>query len=208
MIYTDKLNLLEAWDDAHDFQWNHVNTDTDTEVNFVYNIRQLSMTISFQGSGSFMDWWQNFRTGKEPYKEMKEKFKVHRGFIKKYHSVRDKVHEKAEKALKDGYSIKIRGFSQGAALSVLAHEDIFFNYGVEADTIVFGCPRVFTTENSKVLEDRLKKILIVTSTRDLVTKVPFSWLGFRHYGEIKEFKGMYAFFRIVSNHFSYPKLVK
>jgi len=197
-------DLKLAWDDSVHCDWNYENKETDTEISFIEKDKKLF--ISFQGSGSFLDWLQNFMFSKIPYKEMKETFFIHRGFIKKYKSVRTDVLARVEEATLKGMTIEIRGFSQGAALATVAHEDIGFHFS-EPNTIVFGCPRVFGCWNRKFLETKFKKLISVSNSRDAVTGVPFVILGFKHYGSKIKKKAKYFFLSFKKNHLSYGELV-
>ena len=194
------MDLKLAWDEAVNCNWNYVNKKTDTEISFTE--KNGTMYVSFQGSRSFLDWLQNFMFGKIAYKNMKKKFFVHRGFMRKYQSVRDVVLNKC----KDAKKIEIRGFSQGAALATLAHEDILYHF-FEPNTIIFGSPRVFGWWNKKVLDERLKNVVNIRNTRDFVTMAPFVIMGFRRYGKSIIKKGKYFFLRFKKNHMSYGELV-
>ena len=194
------MDLKLAWNEAVNCEWNYKNVDTDTEISFTE--KDGTLYISFQGSRSFLDWLQNFMFGKTAYNEMEKKFFVHRGFIKKYKSVRKVVLDRA----KDAKKVELRGFSQGAALATLAHEDISFHF-LEPNTVVFGSPRVFSFWNKKILEKKFKKLINVRNTRDLVTAVPFVIMGFRRYGQPIIKKGKYFILRFMKNHKSYGELV-
>ena len=199
------MDLKLAWKEAVGCDWNYENKKTDTEISFTEKDGKLY--ISFQGSESKLDWIQNFMFGKVPYSNMKKKFFIHMGFIKKYKSVREDVLNRVREARARGIKkIEIRGFSQGAALATIAHEDILYHFN-EPNTIIFGSPRVFGWWNKKLLNELLSGVTNVRNTRDLVTKIPPVLFGFKRYGKPEVKKGIYNIFKIVKNHLSYRELL-
>lgn len=156
-----------------------------TRLDAQYRIERTedSIIITFQGSTSPLDWKHNFSFWKKPYNRMSTLFFVHAGFLKMYKSVRPYIAEAVKNAFEEDKLIKIRGYSQGAALALLAHEDVFFNYNVHPDTVVFGCPRVFSIFGSKELKFSLGKVVRVENGNDIFTKIPV-WF-YRHYGTVR-----------------------
>ena len=56
-----------------------VNKKTNTEYRLDIDYENKTVIVSFQGSGSKIDWRQNFTFYKKPYKHMKHLFFVHAG---------------------------------------------------------------------------------------------------------------------------------
>ena len=143
------------------------------------------MYLNFQGSSTFKDptgklaedWKQNFDFLKTPYKEMPKRFRVHRGFLGKWKSVRDEV----VRVVNEGKfeRIVITGFSQGAALATLCHEELVFR-GFDPVTWAFGSPRVFSWS---VPKDRFKNLIRITYGGDMIPGLPFWIFGYRHVGK-------------------------
>ncbi len=160
-------------------------TEPKTDTQYVVEVIGNTLTIKFQGSVSTLDWIYNFIFIPffliKPYHHMPKLYFVHRGFLEKYKAVRLEI----QKAILDNMDKKIiiLGYSQGAALAILAHEDIVFTFGVQPETTVFGCPRVFSLFGYRMLSDRLRGITRVENSNDIVTRVPFTWMGYRHYGK-------------------------
>ncbi len=175
------MDFVKAFSETVDVIWTHKNKDTSTEYNIYEDDKVLR--ISFRGSTSDMDWKQNFMIWKKPYKHMKKLFFVHAGFLKKYKSVRDDIMPRIVDARYAGKHIEIRGYSQGAALAILCHEDVLFFCQYLAQTSVFGCPRVFSIFNGKVLTSRMFNVVRYQNGNDAVTKIPFLWMLYRHYGK-------------------------
>lgn len=170
------MNLKQYWQEAVKGPWI---TEKSTDTQYKIEEDQDSIIISFQGSVSKKDWLQNFMFWKRPYKEMTKTFFVHAGFLKKYKAVHDVI---IHRVLSTNKKVKIRGYSQGAALALLCHEDMYFWTTEQPDTIVFGCPRVFSIFGWKTLKKRLSNVKRIENSNDAVTKIPFGWMLYKHYG--------------------------
>ena len=160
---------------------------TDTQYKVVED--KTSITISFQGSVSRLDWVSNFNCLLKPYKSMSNLFFVHAGFIKKYKSIRKVVRTKALKAKSQNKQFFLTGYSQGAIIAMVAHEDIRSQLGLAVRTIVFGCPRGFSRYGQKILKLRFENVTRVENGNDAVTKIPFRWLLYKHYGKVVHIGG-------------------
>ena len=152
-----------------------VNKDTDTE--WGYKVEDNTLYLSFQGSTSKEDWKQNFNFLKVPYKNMPKKFRVHKGFLIKWKSIEQDVLKLVTKNIT---KVIIAGFSQGGAVSLLAHESIFFHFERLQNNIftyAFGTPRVFSWN---VPKERFKNVTYIQYGGDIVTGVPFTLMGYKH----------------------------
>jgi len=176
------MNLIELFNRAVTGPW-QTETSTDTQYKIIED--DECITVSFQGSISKLDWFQNFSVWKKPYKHMKKLFFVHAGFLKKYKSVRPEVMDRIIGARLEGKEVQIRGYSQGAGIALLCHEDVWYECQYLAETKVFGCPRVFSIFNGKELQKRFLNAVRYQNGNDAVTKIPFLWMLFKHYGESK-----------------------
>ena len=127
--------------------------------------------LYFQCSRGASDWRANFDFPVVPYRDMKDKFRVHRGFLAKWKSVRDVIRPLPFHT--------IVGFSHGAALAALAHEDRLFHLGVECTTTLFGCPR-FLWMPSGVAQFAFVGVRRVSVRGDIVTHLPPAFTGYRH----------------------------
>lgn len=153
---------------------NYKNSKTDTEY-FFRKVGKIGY-LSFQGSTSKLDWKQNFDFLQVPYKRMPKKFRVHRGLLKKYKSVRDDIF----KLIEGIESLKVSGFSQGGALATLLHEDVAFNKPeILLKTVVFSTPRVFSWFTPK---DRFTNLVRVEIGFDIIPGLPFFIFGYKHVG--------------------------
>ena len=162
MLDTYNKTVAKPWiDGVKDTQYRIEETDS-------------SITVTFQGSHSKLDWWQNFMFSKKLYRG--SFIFCHRGFGIKWKAVQNEIMSHID----GSKSIHIRGFSQGSALGELMHEDVSYRYGIQSDTILFGKPRVFVIHRK--LKSRLSGITRVENGNDIVTKLPFFWLLYKHYG--------------------------
>ena len=142
------------------------------------------ITVKFQWTVSKLDWLQNFSFWKKPYKQMPKLFFVHAGFLKKYKAVRKVIMDRIVNSQVQSKKITILGYSQGAALGLLLHEDVMFRLGEikpDVKTYLFGCPRVFDLFSN--ISERFEGVTRIVNGDDIVTHVPFVWMMYRHYGK-------------------------
>ena len=127
-------------------------------------------TLYFQCSRDIKDWMYNLAITVSAYKQGERLFLMHMGFKMLWHDVRDEI---AKLSFKN-----IRGYSQGAVMACMAHEDRLLHHGFICDTTVFGCPK-FLFMPSEDLKDMFIGVLRIENEDDLVTKVPpfYSHIG-------------------------------
>lgn len=131
------------------------------------------MWLFFQCTSSKGDWFFNFLFFKTLYRDMKIPMYVHTGFALLWHSVRDEIMDKLAKEATSGAShLSIVGYSQGAALATLCHEDVGFQLpGLTCVTIGFGTPRVIWMP-SKEIKRRFAGYTRANCRGDIVSMVP------------------------------------
>lgn len=176
--------------------------DKDTDVQCFLIIKNYVLTIVFRGSDSEKDWKANFKYWKTtiPYGNKNSNIRVHSGFISTYKSknVRKKIHKYVTEDVK---KIVLTGHSYGAALAILCGVDLQYNFPQkDFEVVVFGCPRVGNRAFKKSYDLRIFKTLRIENPGDIVTKVPFSFLGYRHVGIKLKLKRTKKFFGIFNNH--------
>lgn len=155
------------------------------------------MVITFRGSDSFKDWIVDAKFWKStvPYGNYSSKIRVHSGFISAYKSgnVRGIIHKEVKKALPK--KIILTGHSYGAALAVLCAADLEYNFPKnDYEVVVFGCPRVGNRYFQKSYNLRVFKTLRVEHIGDIVPRVPFACMGYRHVGSKLSVGGGPSFF--------------
>jgi len=168
----------------------------ETDVQFFFLDLPREYVFVFPGTDprSAKDWTTNFMFAKRviPYGNQNSKIRVHRGFLRGYKSVRKKVHGCVRNYVTENKPIVVVGHSQGGAFSFLGAVDIQWNMREgdlqerrrEVYAITFGAPRVGNKafRNSYVV--RVKRTWRYAGAFDVVTRVPFAWLGFRHVGQL------------------------
>lgn len=165
-----------------------------------YKIERINGTayLFFQPTSSKKDWLDNFTFWIKPYKDMPLKWYAHKGFIGKYKSARDAIIEQ----IHYDNTIVIVGYSQGAALGLLAYEDIAFTYPYKTVTAkLFACPRVVSWFSDKRIQDRFYGVTIYNHKRDIVGHVPPIALGYTHVGNVN----LIGKCGLISHLFHYPE---
>lgn len=170
----------------------------DTEYKFVHDSNGVYLV--FPPTGTLNDWKQNFDFLQVPYKYMPVSWKAHRGFLGKYKTVREDI---LTYIMRNSIvDLTIVGFSQGASLATLAHEDISYNVPLMiVHSYVFGSPRVVSWNAPK---DRWNNLYRITNGSDIVTGVPLVIMGFKHVG-VEEKIGNKGLLPSVSDHATYAK---
>jgi len=143
-----------------------------------------TLRITFRGTDTPTEWFSNFRFSKKtiPYNNEKSKIRVHTGFLNSYKTpnVRDKI---LAAITGDIHHVKISGHSRGAALAVLCAVDIQYKFpDRDIEAVLFGCPRVGNSAFVRSFNRRVNKTLRIENANDIVTKVPFVLMGYRHVG--------------------------
>lgn len=158
--------------------------DPKTDVQCYLRKRDGCLNITFRGSNSGQDWKTNFTFCKKviPYGNTASKIRVHTGFLEAYKSpaVRNVIHRTMSC---DVHQVKISGHSQGAALAVLCAVDLEYNYpDRDYEVVLFGAPRVGNRAFQKSYDKRVFKTLRIENGNDIVTKIPFAFMGYHHVG--------------------------
>jgi predicted lipase len=153
-----------------------VGKETDTQWDWERKGDKLILRV--EETKSKKDWFFNFWFLKKPYKDMDHPYRVHIGFLLKWKNIQEDV---MKLITPDVNQVEVYGFSQGAAIATLIHEDIWYNFPRLREnglnSWVFGCPRVVSWNAPTI---RWKTLTRVSNSNDMVTKVPFFWMGFKH----------------------------
>lgn len=164
-------------------------THTAESGDYTLCINGDALYLLFQHSDGKEDWKNNFDFPAKPYRDMKPKWYCHRGFLRVWKAIRDELEPKVADALKNSpqiVKIVCVGYSHGAALAVLATEDMAFLYGdrYRVSGYGFGAPRVLWGAVPKEVKKRLECFTTVRCVPDLVTHVPPVLFGFRNAGRL------------------------
>ena len=142
------------------------------------------LRITFRGTDTAAEWRSNFTFWRKsiPYGNFESKIKVHTGFLNSYKTagVRDKI---LASITAGTHYIKISGHSRGAALAVLCAVDLQYGFpALDIEAVLFGCPRVGNKAFARSYDRRVGKTVRVENGNDIVTKIPFALMGYRHVG--------------------------
>ncbi len=145
--------------------------------------------LLFEWSDGREDWKNNFDFPAVPYKDMRPKWRCHRGFLRVWKAMQDEAVKAVEAALAahhEIWKIVCVGYSHGAALAVLATEDMEFRFGnrYKVSGCGFGAPRVIWGCIPGEVKYRLRHFVTVRNSPDIVTHVPPMWLGYRNAGKL------------------------
>lgn len=161
-----------------------------------------TLYLFFEKSNGKEDWKNNFDFPAKPYREMKDLWFVHRGFLKVFKTIEPYI--EAEVNDPTVKHIVIGGYSHGAALALLCHEYCVFHRPDIAKEIYgagFGCPRVVWGKLNKRLKARFAQFVVIRNCRDLITHLPPWLFGFRHVGKMYKI-GCHERYGIIKSHYA------
>ena len=157
--------------------------DRETDVQCYLRKRDDCLFITFRGSNSGKDWKTNltFRRKSIPYGNTASKIRVHSGFLEAYkYAARGVINSNITD---DVHQVKICGHSQGAALAILCAVDLEYNFpDRDYEVMLFGSPRVGNRAFRDSYNKRVFETMRVENGNDIVTKIPWVCMGYRHVG--------------------------
>lgn len=154
-------------------------------ASYWYSKNRKTLTIYFEWSNGKTDWINNFDFPATPYRDMKDKWYAHRGFLKVWKVIEPHL----ESAIKDPEikTINIAGYSHGAAIALLCHEYCKYNRpDCKVTGTGFGSPRVIWGFLRPSVKRRFEDFTVVRNKNDIVTHVPPAIFGYRHPNGILE----------------------
>lgn len=157
----------------------------ENDGSYMLERKDNKLTIYFEGSNGHVDWKNNFDFPAKPYRDMKNMWFCHRGFLKVWKSIEAHICEDImDLSIEE---IEIVGYSHGGAIAQLCYEYVKFNRpDVKASGYGFGAPRVFWGFARKAVRERFKGFVVVRNGKDIVTHVPPVLFGFRHICDVKK----------------------
>lgn len=142
-----------------------------------------TLYILFEWSNGKTDWKNNFDFPAKPYRDMQNKWYVHRGFLRVWKVIEPHLQEQ----INDASIVRFvcGGYSHGAPLALLCHEYIKYNRpDAYAEGYGYGSPRAVWGFVRKAVKKRFEGYTVIRNCRDVVTYVPPAWLGYRHVGKM------------------------
>lgn len=142
-----------------------------------------TLYILFEWSNGKTDWLNNFDFPAKPYRDMKNKWFVHRGFLKVWKAIEPHLYKAITDFTVD--EIITAGYSHGAAIALLCHEYCKFSrLDIPVKGYGIGCPRVVWGFLREAVKKRFEGFVVIRNGCDLVTHVPPLVFGYRHVGEM------------------------
>lgn len=139
------------------------------------------LEIYFEWSNGKTDWMNNFDFPAKPYRDMKDSWYCHRGFLKVWKSIEPYVEEYIFDLSIN--KVEIVGYSHGGAIAQLCYEYVRFHRpDIDVRGWGFGAPRVVWGRVGSIVRKRFEGFVTVINAKDIVTKLPPKWLGYRHIG--------------------------
>lgn len=141
--------------------------------------------LFFQASDGEEDWKNNLRFPARAFRwRGRVEWYAHRGFLEVWRAVRPYLlRELRDPSVEELWTV---GYSHGAALALLCHEEIYrmrpemrarmCGYG-------FGCPRVLWGDPSTEVRARWERFVLARIPEDLVTHLPPAAMGYCDVGE-------------------------
>ena len=183
---TEYAELIRDMDDSY-YADRHSVSDTITNENafcFYDDIDSSTCRITFRGSDDGEDWASNFDMSEELFMN----FKFHGGFVDEFNkllAVEEGGVNKFEEFLTrcGGKKLQLVGHSLGGAIADVASMWISANYpSIDYEIFTAGQPRPLLSDSISSLSSTQlsKKKYRVAADGDLVTGVPYPWMGFSH----------------------------
>ena len=158
--------------------------DGPTGVQCVLRRWGTRLSVVFRGSDALIDWAHNLRFCKKviPYGNTASPIRVHGGFLDAYKAPQIRLAIRRA-VTADIRQVDLTGHSYGAALALLCAVDLQYHFPTLDYTVaLFGCPRVGNRAFRASYDRRVFKTVRVEYGNDIVTRLPFAWMGFRHVG--------------------------
>lgn len=148
-----------------------------------------TLYLLFQWSHSHMDWVSNFDFPARAYKNGDDKWRVHRGFLRVWKAMRDDIERAVIDTLNEHAEISeivCVGYSHGAAVALLATEDMQYLFGDKytVNGYGFGCPRCVWGKLPEGVYARVMRFKAISHKQDIVSHLPPRVFGFRHLNKL------------------------
>ena len=156
----------------------------DTDAQFCITKEKDRLFIAFRGTDSTTDLVTDLHFWKQaaPDGNPDARIKVHRGFLNVFYTPCVQMRIRSF-VTPDIHKVYTTGHSYGAALAALCALDLQFAFPtLYIQAALFGCPRVGNKAFAEAYNQRVPNTLRVENGNDLVTKIPFALMGYRHVG--------------------------
>lgn len=169
------IALLKMFNDCIKAKYKH----TENDGSYCVKRSGDNLILLFEKSNGKNDWKNNFDFPAKPYRDMKNLWFCHRGFLKVWKSIEPHISSYImDESVK---KIEIVGYSHGGAIAQLCYEYVKFNRpDVDVIGVGFGSPRVLWGFARKAVKERFKGFYVIRNGKDIVTHLPPSLFGFHH----------------------------
>jgi len=175
--------LKELFRNTISGSWKTLGIDTQYRI----EEEEKEVYLFFQQTSSTQDWKDNFMC--LPYKNQEIRWFAHQGFTRVWKSIRDTLVPLVLKK-SENKKLIIAGFSHGAAIATLAHEDFRYN-GKNPQTYTFGGPRVLWLPDYSI-KLRFENLTRIVAIGDIVSMLPPWIMGYGHVGKCSKI-GLFGF---------------
>ena len=142
---------------------------------FIIVHKNNSLNICFRGTKNMNDIYLNFNIIQKSF--IKKEIKVHRGFLNKYLSIRDKVINKTNEIISNNNieDIYISGHSSGGAIANIASLDLYYLYpNIRINTITFGAPKMANKAFVEEYNNKINNSIRIVNKYDIFQYLPLS----------------------------------
>ena len=158
-------------------------THTDCDASYAFKVEDHTLHIFFEWSNGKTDWKNNFDFPAKPYRDMKDKWYCHRGFLRVWKAI--EPHLAAAIMDPNIGTIIIAGYSHGGAIAQLCHEYCRFHRpDCDVQGFGFAAPRVLWGHMSDRVNYRFLGFVTIRNKGDIVTHLPPAFFGFQHGGAV------------------------
>jgi hypothetical protein len=159
------MSILSKFRECNRGGWTTAGKDVQFKV--------VDLCLYFQCTNGKSDWRHNFMAAEDVYKNSDVEMVGHKGFGELWDSVRHEIEQLD--------FVEIFGYSEGADLAILAHENFFHRFGYEPRTNVVAPSPMFKNP-SPVLRSRFTNLTCYHNANDIVYQAA-KILGYKHVGE-------------------------
>ena len=172
-------NLTDTFRAVLDAKYTH----TDHDASFAFKVEDQALHIYFEWSNGATDWKNNFDFPAKPYRDMKDQWHCHRGFLKVWKAI--EPHLAAAIMDPNVGTIIIAGYSHGGAIAQLCYEYARFHRpDCDVKGYGYGAPRVVWGRLNSRVKARFLGFVVIRNKRDIVTHLPPVFFGYRRSGDV------------------------
>lgn len=155
----------------------------------ISSIKKYLMQDSSCGCKSY-SWWGLWCSEYKTCEKSRSYESGYDGFVKAYNGMRDDIYSRMQSACNPEDRLILTGYSRGAgiinALAYVIYKDDLWDTS-KIVQVTFGSPRTLSDDLSDEVHGQFDQLRIIYK-KDAVPSVPYSILGFKHYGTMRCFE--------------------